>query len=144
MCLASLTATDDKKSAPTQKRIFTRRWRRSDPVDGPHLSHLKSRNSLPDGQEEGYCLMCPDTFTGTMKQLHTHVQRIHTSRARMYNNLYICMCKCSDVSSRGTDVSGRNSHYHCPICHNPCESPATLKKHINARHDVLQADLFDL
>ena len=137
-------AVDDTNDQPTLKRMRTRRWTRCDPVDTPHFSHIDRRTDLARGQQEGYCLLCPDTFTGNIKQLHRHMARVHSSRARMYLDIYICMCKCSQVSSRGSDVTGRNSHYHCPVCHNPSESPATLKKHMNARHDIVQKDMFDL
>lgn len=116
----------DTNDEPSVKRQRMRRWTRCDLVDTPHFWHLDRCTDLGRGQGEGYCLLCSDTFNGNMKKLHAHMARVHTSRAYMYQNKYISMCKYNQVSSRGSDVSGPNAHYHCPICHNLLESPAAI------------------
>lgn len=130
------------KTPPSTKKHYKRR----EPKDTPHFSHLARRRAMARGQAiPGYCKMCPNTFMGVNeKEMLAHMTRVHTGRARIFGDLYLAMCKCTAVKPRGTDGTLRNSHHHCPVCHKPCEGPNPLRVHILGRHDVAEADLWDI
>ena len=73
-----------------------------------------------------HCILCLKQFYTNVKgNMLRHFCRVHVKRQLKISGTQILFCKCCEVPNRGTDQSSQNSHYHCLICHKPCDTGGT-------------------
>ena len=114
-----------------------------------HFSHFKlksSKQKLPDIQKiPGHCVLCPKQFyTNLENMMWKYYQRVHIKCELRCLNRQILFCKCCEIPNRGTDKSTHNSHYHCLMCHKPCDTRWTLGIHLVSKHSFSDNDVSSL
>ena len=93
----------------------------------------------------GECILCPkQKFLVRRADSLLHYESVHHKSAVEFRDKRILRCKCSEVRSRGGDLSTRNAHYHCPFCFHPSDYRHQLAKHLYCKHDVSSAECEDL
>ena len=122
------------------------RWKKQSEKKGMHFSHFEidiSKNKLPHRQSVlGHCILCPKQFYTNVKgNMLRHFCRVHVKRQLKISGTQILFCKCCKVPNRGTDQSSQNSHYHCLICHKPCDTRWTLGVHLVTKHEFSDSDV---
>lgn len=113
-----------------------------------HKSHLPEGSKIISLQGQkcpGRCLLCPKQgMFITQRLMDQHYLAVHHKSSIKFQNLILLRCKCSEVRSRGRDSSTRNAHYHCTICHKPCDYSHQLAKHLVSKHDFEPEDVDNL
>ena len=122
--------------------VTYKKWDGTDePKDFPHASHLPFGTDpliSKDQQQNDYCILCPrQRELDEYWDVQRHYNSVHALKHLVVQDTVILACKCSDVRSRGwaTDKSTRNRHYHCIICHHPCDNPQQIANHMHKRHE---------
>ena len=105
-----------------------------------HLSHVGigfKGKMIREQSTPNYCLLCPRrAFFHNDKDMESHYEKVHLKNTVTLGQLKLLKCKCSEVPNRGSDDSTRNAHYHCNVCHKPCDKKQQLATHLITRHDV--------
>ena len=103
-----------------------------------HLSQFKYKTKvmIPQRQQiPGECVLCPQQkLLINDRDKTTHYDAVHISKLIVIGNTTSLYCKCSVIRSRGADQMTRNSHYHCPVCHWPCDTWQQMGQHIYSKH----------
>ena len=130
-----------KERSAKKKRMYSlMRWKPQSVKSRKHMSHftVADPNQMPASQEiPGYYLLCPQQyFTNQNFRMHAHYQCLHWKRMISVLDMNLLFCKCSEVPNHGCNNSIRNGHYHCPICHKPCNQIKAVAVHLVSRHKV--------
>ena len=85
----------------------------------------------------GDCVICPQQkYLANNWNKQRHYRSKHQEKLLVVDEVVMLHCKCSAVRSHGwdRDKSTRNAHYHCLICHWPCDKVSQMVNHIHAIH----------
>ena len=76
-----------------------------------------------------------------MSRMKTHITAVHVKKGIRYKGIYLLMCKCAVVESRGADGRTRNAHFHCPVCNKGVQGKLELREHLISRHGIEEDDI---
>ena len=95
---------------------------------------------VPKAQDENAdCILCPQEKTlNGMADAIDHYKRVHIAHLITIKNTNILRCRCSEIRSRGSDNSVRNT---LPIeCWHPFDTAAKLRIHKLSKHSDKYSD----
>ena len=122
------------KPRPTTRKMHT-----------SHQSASAKRLYVTGQTVPAFCILCPQQrYLYNEKLAIQHYKAVHLKPSVIVQRTRIMMCRCSDVRSRGSDHSCRNSHFHCPCCWKPCDQRYQLGIHMISRHDTREEDVHHL
>ena len=147
------TMTHKSKPPPSNKRSKRRHegnirqalymekcWKVRSVKSNLHFSHFNTNaklTKLPERQSfPGFCIFCPKQYyANKMVNMKWHFKCVHIKRKLQILGKILLLCKCCEVPCQGNDDTSRNTHFHCPMCHKPCENKWAIAVHLISKHD---------
>ena len=144
-----------KSTVKTVKKTFTKgkttillkqrgyeeqKWKERKVAECKCFSHVDitfDGDMISEQKIPGFCLLYTNQFHGVKRSIMKyHFICVHLKNAIICNKQKHLLCKCKFVPVRGSDSTNQNAHYHCMICHKPCDKESAYKIHLQSKHAI--------
>ena len=119
--------------------IVYKQWMPLNPEQTEHASifPVAATNFIPEQQDiPNWCMLCPRTRVLRDRAFgNLHYKHVHHKRLIVIRDEKVLACKCSEITSHGSDNSSCNQHYHCTICFHAIKTADFLATHMLTQHD---------